>query len=225
MPQAPQFNAINIPLGGLPGGSQDFKFFGRNVLRVSFLFIPADKQCVTLTNSGVFVQPMESGTRQLILNRIAHDIRFDPDSSPAQVNMGDEGFTVWTEVTCLAGTLFYWIDHTLTQISLGDAKMCCDDECGESGPCQDENVRSTFHDDFQSYFVDAGGNLHSDEHYDVTGALVLPTEQRNGWVQAQADVESATSGINTLQRTFGPVAAPGRRQETRGRIFVSVTVV
>jgi hypothetical protein len=126
MPQAPQFNSIAIPAGGLPGGQQDFRFFGRNVLRVTFLFIPSAGQAVTPTNSGVFVQPDESGTRQLLLNNVAHDIRFDPDLSPPQMNTGEDGFTVWAGATALAGTLFYWIDHTL-QPNLGSGE-------GQIGP-------------------------------------------------------------------------------------------
>lgn len=225
MPQAPQSSEIVIPLGGLPGGSRDFKFFGRNVLRVTFLFIPDKDQCVTLTNSNIFVQPMESGTRQRLLNRIAHDIRFDPDFSPAQVNQGDEGFTVWAGLDALAGTLYYWIDHSLSQVSLGDS-MCCDDDCGEggTGPCQNYNVLSTFEDDFQSVIFDGAGSMISNHPWTVTDGVTVE-ERRNGWIQLIATTAPFTDQIlQTVQRSFGPVAAPGRREETRGRVYLSVTI-
>jgi len=227
MPQAPQSSEIAIPLGGLPAGSQDFKFFGRNVLRVSFLFVPDSGQCVTLTNSGVFVQPMESGTRQRLLNRIAHDIRFDADAFPPQVNQGDEGFTVWAGLDALAGTLFYWVDHSLSQINLGDSMCGCDDECAESGPCANTPAFSTFYDDFHSVFITTGVVLDSNEHWSIveTGNDPVPEQRSNGWVYIPADGDLEQSSMETFNGTFAIPTAPARALEMEGRVFVEAVLI
>jgi hypothetical protein len=63
---------------------------------------------------------------------VAHDVRFDQDTHPAQVNTGEESFTLVAGTSALGGTLFYWIDHTL-QPGVGD-------EAGEIAPMSYQEV-------------------------------------------------------------------------------------
>lgn len=213
MGQPTAFNFLDVAPNGLI--QQTLDFTGRNVERVTFLFIPSEGQDITTIESGVRVRDEGSPLPQLLLNCMAHEVTINPLGP--RMNPGSDKLEVTTDPAGnFGGRLYIWVNHVLTSVencSVGSADCV---------PCQDVEVLSRFYEEWHSYSPDINaGTLEADQTWYYTGGIVI-SARSNGWIGITGDDQ--TDGlIQTFPSSFNPTAAPKRVLNMKGSVYWSVT--